>query len=124
MLLIFTASFHEGIVPDTLKSAVIYPIYKGEAKMPCSNYRPISSFPILIKTLEKLMHKRLTSFLDRYNILYKHQYSFQSGKLADHAGHHLHTNIKKADENREKLCSIFLDFAKAFETDITFFLKN
>ena len=42
---IFTASFHEGIVSDKLKSAVIYPIHKGETKMLCSNYRPILILP-------------------------------------------------------------------------------
>ena len=30
---IFNPSFHEGIVPDKLKSAVIYPIHKGKTKM-------------------------------------------------------------------------------------------
>ena len=81
---IFTASFCERIAPDNLKSAVIYPIRKGETKILCSNYRPISILHIFSKILEKLMHKRLTSFLDRY-ILYKHQYSFQRGKSTDHA---------------------------------------
>ena len=84
--------------------------------MLCSNYRPISILLLFSKILEKLMHKRLTSFLDRYNILYKHQYGFQRGKLTDHAILDLHTNKIKAVENREKSCSIFLDFAKAFDT--------
>ena len=66
--------------------------------------------------LEKLMHKRLTSILDRYNILYKHQYGFQRGKSTEHAILDLHTNIIKAVESREKSCSILLDFAKAFDT--------
>ena len=113
---IYTSSFCEGIVPDKLKSAVIYPIHKGETKMLCSNYRPISILPIFNKILEKLMHKRLTSFLDRHNILYTHQYGFQRGKSTDHAILDLHTNIIKAVEDREKSCSIFLDFAKAFDT--------
>ena len=113
---IVTASFHEGIVPDKLKSAVIYPIDKGDTKMLCSNYRPISILPIFSKILEKLMHKRLNSILDRYNILYKHQYGFQRGKSTEHAILDLHTNIIKAVESREKSCSILLDFAKAFDT--------
>ena len=29
--------------------------------------------------------QKLTSFLDRYDILYKHQYDFQSGKSTGHA---------------------------------------
>ena len=72
--------------------------------------------PIFSKILEKLMHKRLASFLDRYNILYKHQYGFQRGKSTKHAILDLHTNMIKAVESREKSCSIFLDFAKAFDT--------
>ena len=69
----FTTSFREGIVPDKLKSAVVYPIHDGKIKVLYSNYRPISVLPIFSKILEKLMHKRLTSLLDRYNNLYKNQ---------------------------------------------------
>ena len=111
---IFTPSFCEGIVPNKLKSVVIYPIHEGETKkMLCSNYKPL---PIFSKILGKLMHKRLSLFLYRYNILCKHQYSFQRDKSTDHAILDLHTNIIKAVENRKKLCSIFLDFAKVFGT--------
>ena len=112
---IFTASFREGIVPDKLKLAVINPIHKGEIKMLCSNYRPISVLPIFSEILEKLVHKRISSFLDRYNILYKHQYGFQRGKSTDHTILHLHTKIIKTVENREKSCSIFLDFVKSLD---------
>ena len=62
------------------------------------------------------MHKRLTSFLDRHNILHKHQYGFQRGKSTDHVILDLHTNIIEAIANREKLCSIFQEFEKAFDT--------
>ena len=81
--------------------------------MLCSNYKPL---PIFSKILEKLMHKRLTLFLYRYNIFYKHQYSFRRDKLTDHAILDLHTNIIKAVENRKNSCSIFLDFTKVFGT--------
>ena len=84
--------------------------------MLCPNYRPIPILPIFSKILETLIHKSLTSFLDRY-ILYKHQYGFQRGKSTDHAILDLHTNIIKTVEIGEKSCSIFLDFAKAFDTD-------
>ena len=38
------------------------------------------------------------------------------GRSTDHAILDLITNKIKAIENREKSCSIFLDFAKAFDT--------
>ena len=45
------------------------------------NYRPISLLPAFSKLLEKLVRKRLTSFRETYQILYKHQYGFRKKKL-------------------------------------------
>ena len=62
------------------------------------------------------MHKRLTSFQEKYEILFNHQYGFQKGKSTEHAIIDLHSNIIMAIEKKEKACAIFLDFAKAFDT--------
>ena len=113
---IFATPIPEGIVPDKLKSAVIYPIHKGEMKMICSSYRPISILSIFIKVIEKLMYKRLTSFLDRYNILYEHQYGFQRDRSTGYAILDLHANAIKAVKNRNKWFSVFLYFARVFDT--------
>ena len=104
------------MVPDKLKVGLIHPIHKGQSNMICSNYRPISILPIFSKILEKLMHKRITSFLEKHELLFKHQYGFQKGKSTEHAILDLHSNIIKAIEKKEKTCLIFLDFAKAFDT--------
>ena len=98
-----------------LKCGLIHPIHKGGSKMLCSNYRPISILPIFSKILEKLMHKR---FLDKYDLLYEHQYGFQK-KSIEHAILDLNFNIIKTIEKiekKEKVCTIFPDFAKAFDT--------
>ena len=100
--IIFNISFVQGIVPNKLKIRVIYSIHKGYSKFICSNYRPISTLPIFSKILEKLMHKRLTSFLEKYEILFKHQYGFQEGKSTEHAIIDLHSNIIKAIEKKRK----------------------
>ena len=92
----------QRIVPNKLKIEVIYPIHKGDSKFICSNYRPISILLIFSKILEKLMHKRLTSFLEKYEILFKHQYGFQKGKSTEHAIIDLHSNIIKATEKKRK----------------------
>ena len=83
---------------------------------PYPNYRPISMLPIFSKLLEKLMHKRLSDYLNKYNILYDHQFGFQKGKSTEHVALDLYANIIKAIEKHEKTCAIFLDFAKAFDT--------
>ena len=103
--LIFNESFKEGIVSDKLKSAIVYPIHKGDLSMICANYRPISILPILTKVLEKLVHKRLINYLGKYELLFKHQYDFQRGKSTEHAILDLYKNILEAiEEKKESMC--------------------
>ena len=92
----------QGIVPDKLKSAIVHPIHKVDSSMMCANYRPISILPILSKILEKLVHKRLINYLDKYELLFKHQYGFQKGKSTEHAILDLHKNIVEAIEKKRK----------------------
>ena len=68
----------------------------------CANYRPISILPIISKILEKLVHKRLINYLDKYELLFKHQYGFQKGKSTEHAILDLHKNIVEAIEKKKR----------------------
>lgn len=69
LLFIFNLSFSTGVFPDTLKTAKVLPLYKkDDPQQPC-NYRPISLLSIFSKVLEKLMHSRLSTYLERYDIL-------------------------------------------------------
>ena len=54
-------------------------MFKSGCKTDISNYRPISTLPLLSKIFEKLMCKRLTQFLKLNNILSRHQFGFQQG---------------------------------------------
>ena len=62
------------------------------------------------------MYNRLVSFVTKYDILYQHQYGFQSGKSTELAIDTLLSNIITSLENKKKSVCIFLDFAKAFDT--------
>ena len=55
---------YAGIFPDELKIARVVPLFKGGDKNEIINYRPISLLPVISKIFEKLIHKRLISFLD------------------------------------------------------------
>ena len=61
------------------------------------------------------MHTRLMGFINKHDIIFKHQYGFQKGKLTEHAIFDLYFNIITANEKQEKSASIFRDFAKAFD---------
>ena len=54
-----------GDFPDCLKLALVTPIHKkGDPRNP-SNYRPISSLPVLSKVFETVIHQQLSDHLDQ-----------------------------------------------------------
>ena len=68
------------------------------------------------KIIEKLMHKRLTEFLNDEKVLYKKQFVFQKKFSTAHAIITLIKNIEKAIDNKLFVCGIFIDLQKAFDT--------
>ena len=113
---LINASFSSGYYPKLLKYAKVIPIYMGKSPCEVSNYRPISLLPYLNRICEKLMYKRLISFIDENKIIYEHQFGFQKGKSTSQAILDMSTKIVTAIENKELSCCVFLDFAKAFDT--------
>ena len=98
LCLIINESFRQGVFRDNLKVGMVYPIHKGDSEMVCSNYRPISILPIFSKLLEKLIHKRLSDYLNKYKTFHDHQFGFQKEKSTKHAALDLYTNITKVIE--------------------------
>jgi hypothetical protein len=74
LVYIFNLSFQSGIFPDMLKVAKIIPIHKNGDQRIIANYRPISILSVFSKILEKIMYKRLISFLHKNNILSNEQF--------------------------------------------------
>ena len=66
--------------------------------------------------MEKLMHKRMYSFLEKYNCLYELQFGFRTGHNTDHALIHITEMIKTAIDDGKFACGIFVDLQKAFDT--------
>ena len=115
---IINQSFTSGIVPGNMKIAKIIPIFKSGNQEIMNNYRPISLLPAFSKLLEKLVYKKLTSFLESYKILYKHQYGFRKKHSTIHPILHL---LKYIAENNDKptkdlTLAVFIDLSKAFDT--------
>ena len=116
LAMIVNTSFRFGKFPDILKVAKVIPIYKNDSKLEPGNYRPISLLPIFGKVFEKLMFSRIYSFIEKNNIIAKIQFGFQPGKSTEHALLQLQSKILDAFEKKLPSCTIFLDFAKAFDT--------
>ena len=69
--IVFNKSLQEGIMQSKLKIADIKPLYKSRSKFVFNNYRPVSLLSCISKVLEKIVCKRLTSFLENNNIIYE-----------------------------------------------------
>ena len=105
-----------GVHPEKLKLAHVIPIFKKGCRLLVSNYRPISLLSNINKIFEKIMHKRIYSFLDKFNLLYKLQFGFRSKHSTSHALIHMTEAIRAALDSGLVTCGIFVDFQKAFDT--------
>ena len=113
---VINISIKTGIYPDQLKIAKVIPIYKKGNHSDPSNYRPISILSNINKIFEKILHKRLYSYLNKFNILYKFQYGFRKGHSTTQALIELTDNIKRGLDDKKYTCGIFIDLCKAFDT--------
>ena len=113
---IFNLSFSSGIYPTPLKTAKVIPIHKKDSKLECSNYRPNALLSNIDKILEKLMHKRLSNFLEKNKLIYSLQFGFKQNYSTSYALiHHIKT-IKQSIDQGLFSCGIFFDLQKAFDT--------
>jgi len=108
--------FSDGIFPTYLKSGNITPLHKKDSKLLASNFRPISLLSNISKIFEKLIHKRLYSYLEKNNIIYDFQFGFRKGHSTNHALITLTEAIRSALDSNEYAVGIFLDLQKAFDT--------
>ena len=63
----------------------IIPVFKNEDEFDPNNYRPISLLSVFNVIFEKLMYKRLKSFIDKDDIFSKSQYGFRENCSTQHA---------------------------------------
>ena len=125
---ILNLSFKTGYIPTCMKTAVIKPIFKKGKPDEFTNYRPISLLSSFSKLLEKIAANQMMKFLNKFKILYEHQYGFRSGYNTTQPVIHFIDKISKAlnnpEENQVSL-AIFIDLTKAFDTcDINILLHK
>ena len=105
-----------GVFPSVLKTAKVVPVFKKDSKLDYSNYCPISLLSNIEKILEKLMYKRLYTFLNNNNIIYNLQFGFRQQYSTSHALINITENIRKALDDGNIGCGVFVDLQKAFDT--------
>ena len=66
------------------------------------------------KLLEKILCSRMYTFLEKNEILYESQFSFQSRHSCEHAIAELSRRLLQAKEQGQYSVAVFLDLSKAF----------
>ena len=112
----FNKFLREGIFPAILKVGNITPVYKKGNPQFQGNYRPISTLPLFGKIFEKIIYKRLYSYLITKNILYDKQFGFRKGHSTCHALNYSVNYVSEAVKNKMHVIGIFIDLSKAFDT--------
>ena len=113
---IFNLCIHKAIWPDALKSADVIPVHKSKEKHIANNYRPISFILNTAKVLEKIIHKRIITFINKCNFFAKNQYGFRKNKsIKDALTLISNVTYGKLDKSTP-IAILFLDIATAFDT--------
>lgn len=82
-------------------------IYKDDESAVFNHYRPISILPAISKELENLVYQRRIEHLNKYNIIYTHQYDLRKKHLTYMAPKYVKPDRK---DRKENTIQILLDF--------------
>ena len=99
-----------------MKIAKVCPILKSGPNNEFCNYRPISVLPSFSKIYEKIISKRLLSFIELHNIFSPSQYGFRKKHSTYMAIMKFHEKVTEAIDKNEFCLGIFIDLSKAFDT--------
>ena len=113
---IFNKSIELGAFPSKLKMAKVIPIFKSDDETDPNNYRPISLLSCFNRIFEKLVFKRLKSFIDERKIISSSQYGFRQGHSTEHAILDIVNAIQSNMDAGKFSCGVFVDLKKAFDT--------
>ena len=124
---LFNLSFKTGFIPKEYKRAKIIPIYKAGEKNRFDNYRPISLLNAFSKLMEKIVACQMMKYLNKFKILYEHQYGFRKGRSTSQPLIQLINKVYEGlnSKNSEYTIGVFIDLKKAFDTcDVSILIKK
>ena len=106
----------KGVVPAVWKEAVIIPVPKKgkDKKNPCC-YRPISLLSCVGKMLERMVIRRLISYLEGNSVLSTTQTGYRKFRSTEDQHASLAQNIEDLFQEKKRVMAIFFDLSNAFD---------
>ena len=105
-----------GVFLSLRKIDKVVPIFKSETQVLCNNYRPISLLSNIGKIIEKLIHLRLSLFLETCNCYYPVQFGFRLNFSTSNSLMSIVDNIQTQLDDSKYLAGVFVDLKKVFDT--------
>ena len=96
-----------GVFPSVLKTAKVVPVFKKDCKLDYSNYHPISLLSNIEKYLTNLCIRDRIPFL--LTKILNMTYSLDSDNILRHALINIIENIRKALDDENMCCGVFVD---------------
>jgi len=112
---LFQACMAQKIWPKIWKTANVVAIHKKMSKTSPTNYRPISLLSIVAKVYERILVKRMASFLDEHHLISNRQFGFRSQRSASDLLLQLTTAWQESLDAGGETFVIALDIAGAFD---------
>ena len=113
---ILNLSLEHGVFPQKMKIAIVISVHKKDDTEDCNNYRPISLLPNISKLFEKLIKNRPSKFLEEKKSIFSRQFGFRNKHSTNHTLIDLTETVRKASDDNEFACGVFLDFKKVSDT--------
>ena len=115
LFLIWKKSFLCGEIPNEYKNQMIIPVHKKGSKTLAKNFRPISLTSHEVKIMERVLRKRITNYLENFNLINDSQHGFRRfHSCTTQLLSQLHYVLSNSVEGLG-IDSIYIDYAKAFD---------
>ena len=111
-------SLREGHLPSSQKFAILSPIVKkaGLDADDVRSYRPISNLTFMSKLIERMVYQQLIAYLEKHNMLPKHQSGFRAHHSTETAVLKVISDILGAADQGYMALLGLLDMSAAFDT--------
>ena len=113
---LFQLSLSTGSLLRDWVTANIVPVYKKGDSHLSSNYHPISLTSIVIKVMERIIHRQLVKALESHNLISNYQHGFRGHRSTVSLLLTAIHDWAACLERHHSVYCIFLDLAKAFDS--------
>ncbi|KAA5589197.1 hypothetical protein F3G61_31385, partial [Pseudomonas aeruginosa] len=107
-------SLSSGTFPSLWRKAYVLPLPKIPNPSLPNHFRPISILPFLSKVIEACVHKQLSQFIFRNNLLSPYQSGFRPGHSTVSALLKVVGDIRTGMQDTKVTVLVLIDFSNAF----------